>query len=72
MTAKIKRKKISLNKGPHINSHASTRTSDQQHHPMFSLEYMQDSYCITKCTKEEKAVFHIVWIDSKFDLYDHA
>jgi hypothetical protein len=44
-------------KGALFFAHSSGKTTPNQLRPKFSLEYIQSSYGLRECTKEEKAAF---------------
>ena len=51
----IKRDRINISEK--IQSHPTELQSPLQKKPKFSLEYLQERYCISKCEKTDKAAF---------------
>jgi len=43
--------------GPRLKSHDTAKQTPNQMRPKFSLEYLQKGYCLSDCTKDEKAAF---------------
>lgn len=50
-------KKRPLKKGEHIKAHEASNIAPEQEPPIFSLRYINRDYCISKCTRKEKAAF---------------
>lgn len=46
-----------VERGKNISPPVTTEESPEQQHPTFSLRYMSKDFCISDCTKEEKAAF---------------
>lgn len=43
--------------GKRVLAHASDDTPPGKPHPLFSLRYVDRAYCLSSCTKKEKAAF---------------
>jgi hypothetical protein len=48
-------KKPKTERGKKINPHSSKNVSDEDRHPKFSFRLLQDTRCLSSCTKEQKA-----------------
>jgi hypothetical protein len=53
----MKIKKRPFQKGENIKAHEASNISPEQQPPIFSLHYICKGYCISDCTKDEKAAF---------------